>query len=816
MDRYICIHCHFYQPPRENPWLEAIELQDSAYPFHDWNERITAECYAPNSASRILDPANRILQIVNNYRHISFNFGPTLLSWMEHNAPDVYEKVLEADHESRAQFSGHGSALAQPYNHMILPLATRRDKQTQVLWGIRDFQQRFGREPEGMWLPETAVDLETLEVLAELGIKYTVLAPHQARQVRKLRRTSVWRNVEGANIDPTQAYVCRLPSGRAISLFFYDGPISRAVAFEGLLSSGESFARRLLGGFNDSRKWPQLMHIATDGETYGHHHRHGDMALAYALHYIESNHLARITNYGEYLAKHPPKVEAEIIDNTSWSCAHGVERWRSSCGCNSGGRAGWTQLWRAPLRQALDWLRDDLTPRFEQKARELLKDPWAARDAYIRVVLDRSRESLWRFFEVHALRPLSDAETMTALKLLEMQRHLMLMYTSCGWFFDELSGIETVQVIFYAGRALQLAEMLFGDHTERSFLDRLALAQSNLPEHGDGESIYVRWIKPAIVNLLDVGAHYAISSMFHDYAPQDSIYCYDVERDDYHVDESGRARIATGRARIRSQITRDAAEISFGALHLGDHNLNAGVRYFQGEQPYREMRYAVAEPFSRADLPSTLRAIDRHFPQGGFSIKSLFRDEQRRVLDRIMATVVSDAEASYRGMYEAHAPLLRFLNEVNMPLPRVLRMTAEFVLTSSLRRELAAEDFDLGRVQALLDSARRERVALDSEGLSYALRNRLGAMMEQLAGDPHSPEKLETMERTISLVRSLPFEVDLWKVQNIYYDLLQRVYPEVSAAADEPSLAWTARFAALGELLGISVQPATVQVPVAA
>src|ERR1035437_9537602 len=300
MERYICIHSHFYQPPRENPWLEAIEQQDSAYPFHDWNERITSECYAPNSVARILGPNARIHGIYSNYAHISFNFGPTLFSWMEEKTPGVYQRILDADKQSAERFSGHGNAIAQAYNHMILPLANRRDKQTQVIWGIRDFENRFGRNTEGMWLPEAAADVESLEVLADQGIKFTVLAPHQARQVRKLGPGGRWKNLEGGQIDPTRGYLCRLPSGKQISLFFYDGPISRAVAFEGLLSNGETFAKRLLSGFSGNRNWPQLMHIATDGETYGHHHRHGEMALAYALHYIETNNLAVITNYGEY------------------------------------------------------------------------------------------------------------------------------------------------------------------------------------------------------------------------------------------------------------------------------------------------------------------------------------------------------------------------------------------------------------------------------------------------------------------------------------------------------------------------------------
>jgi alpha-amylase/alpha-mannosidase (GH57 family) len=336
MMRYLCVHGHFYQPPRENPSLEAVELQDSAYPYHDWNVKITSECYAPNATSRILDAEQRIIQLVNNYAQISFNFGPSLLSWMETKASKIYEALREADKTSQANRSGHGNAIAQAYNHMILPLANARDKVTQVRWGLRDFEYRFGRFPEGMWLPETAVDTETLEVLAANGIKFTILAPHQAKRIRR-RGVRTWRDVTSDRIDPSRAYLVQLPSKRSISVFFYDGPISHGVAFEGLLDDGRRFADRLLSGFSDARQWPQLVHIATDGESYGHHHRYGEMALSYALHYIEANKLAELTNYGQFLERHPPDHLAEIVDNSSWSCVHGVERWRGNCGCNSGG-----------------------------------------------------------------------------------------------------------------------------------------------------------------------------------------------------------------------------------------------------------------------------------------------------------------------------------------------------------------------------------------------------------------------------------------------------------------------------------------------
>lgn len=827
MERYLCIHGHFYQPPRENPWLEAVEVQDSAYPYHDWNRRITAECYAPNASARLLDGSNRITKIVNNYAHISFNFGPTLLSWMEGSAPATYQSILDADRESQQRCSGHGNALAQPHNHAILPLANRADKYTQVLWGIRDFEHRFHRHPEGMWLPETAVDTETLEILADLGIRFTLLAQRQARRVRRIGGRT-WKDVQGV-IDPSRAYRLRLHSRRTITLFFYDGPISQAVAFEGLLTNGEHFERRLLSGFSDARTWPQLMNIATDGETYGHHHKYGDMALAYGLDHIAAQNLAKITNYGEFLEQHPPTHEVEIVENSSWSCVHGIERWRADCACSTGGRPGWNQQWRAPLRQALDWLRDELTPRFEQKAATLLKDPWLARNDYVKVVLERTPENQERFFEKHAraastpgISPpgvqappgtISAEDKVTILKLMELQRHAMLMYTSCGWFFDELSGIETVQVIMYAARAVQLAQELFGDHIEEGFLERLAQARSNLPEHGTGADIYRKGVKPTAIDLLKVGAHYIISSLFDPYGQHSSVYCYTVDREDHRVFESGRARLAVGNGRVCSRVTQECAHLTFGALHLGDHNLNAGTRYFRGQQDYDWLVSEVSEAFLSGDVSTALRALDRQFVGVTYSLKSLFRDEQRRIVSTILDSTLAEAAGSFRQLYERHAPLMRFLGDLGTPLPPVLHLTAEFVLNGSLRRAFEEENLDLERIRSLLDAARRERVTLDGAGLSYALNPRIESVIEHLQAEPAELSRLERLEAVIDMARSLPFEVNLWKVQNRYYRMLQQVRPGFLARGDEQARAWLAHFDRLGEKLRICVPEPQVSIP---
>jgi len=606
--------------------------------------------------------------MVNNYAHISFNFGPTLLSWIEPNAPKTYQALLEADKSSQEKFSGHGSALAQAYNHMILPLANTRDKVTQVKWGIADFKHRFGRAPEGMWLPETAVNTETLETLASNGVKFTILAQRQAKRIRK-RGTRTWQDVSGERIDPSRAYLVNLPSRKTISVFFYDGHISQGVAFEGLLDNGQRFADRLMSGFSDTRDWPQLVSIATDGESYGHHHRFGEMALSYALHHIETNKLAELTNYAQFLERHPPDHFVEIVENSSWSCIHGIERWRTNCGCNSGGHAGWTQEWRETLRTALDWLRDQLIPLYEDKAAPLLKNPWSARDYYIRVILDRSPENAEKFFACQATHPLSPGEQVAALKLLEIQRHAMLMYTSCGWFFDELSGLETVQVIQYAGRAVRLAQDFLGNGLEAEFEERLAAAKSNLPEHSDGKQIYEKWVKPAFVSTAQVAGHYAISSLFESYGERTRIYCYDVSREDYSLEAEGKQRMAVGRARFGSTITQEAATLAFGVLHLGDHNISGGVSHFDAPETYEDLKKTLAETFSKADTPAMINAITQAFPESHFSLRTLFRDEQRKIVNNVLNESLASASAAYREIFENHAPLIHFLNNLGIPIP---------------------------------------------------------------------------------------------------------------------------------------------------
>ncbi|KHK00532.1 DUF3536 domain-containing protein [Desulfovibrio sp. TomC] len=795
MERYVCIHGHFYQPPRENPWLEAIEIQDSAYPFHDWNERIAVECYATNAQSRLLDTQGRIAQLVNNYANISFNFGPTVLLWMRQFAPETYRAIVEADRLSQEKFAGHGSALAQPYNHMILPLANRRDKRTQIVWGIRDFQYRFGRAPEGMWLPETAVDLETLDIMADAGITFTILAPRQASRVRPYA-SEEWMDVSDGRINPGLAYRITLPSGRFMNVFFYDGPISQAVAFEGLLNNGEDFAQRLLSGFPDDSAGPtgpHLVNIATDGESYGHHHRGGEMALTRAIEYLESNGLARLTNYGQYLEEHPPIHEVMIYENSSWSCIHGIERWQSDCGCNSGSHPHWNQAWRAPLREALDWLRDAINAVFEPTAVRYLSDPWEARNAYIDVVTERSPERLAEFLSHHSIRPLRHEEEIIVLSLMELQRHAMLMYTSCGWFFDELSGIETVQVIQYAGRVLQLADQLFIGCCESEFLERLGQAKSNIAEHQDGRVIFERFVRPAMLDLVHVGAHFAISSLFGEIAEHSQVYCYSVVTEDYRIFRAGNTKLVIGRLMVFSDITHMFSTFCFGVLHLGDHNITCGIGEYQGSKRYESLINDLSEAFSKADFPKTILVLGEHFLPSTYSLTSLFSDERRKVLNLIMTPTLAEAEAAFGMLYEHHAPLIRFLNGSGTPRPQALAIAAELSLNSKIRMAFENHVLEFQTVQPLLEEIRLAGAPLDVAGLGHLLQNNIKKMAEGLSEQPEDVSRIERLNKAMALVGKLPFEVNNWIAQNICFTILNAHWPSFKELADQgngPAQEW--------------------------
>jgi len=773
-----CIHGHFYQPAREHPWLEVVEVEDSAAPAHDWNARIAAECYAPNAAARILDAQGRIDHIINNYSTISFNIGPTLARWLDAHAPDVYGQILRADRESLAA-RGFGNAIAQPYNHVIMPLAGRQDKMTQVRWGIADFARRFGRPPEGMWLPETAVDRETLAVLAECGITFTILSPHQAARVRALP-SGEWVDVQAEVLDTTRAYLCRPAPGLQIALFFYERGVAREIAFGPLLQSGEDLADRLQS-VTANGEWAEgrLVHVATDGETYGHHHRFGEMALAYAIRVLEQRDGAEFTNYAAFLADFPPTHEVEVHDRTAWSCAHGIERWRSDCGCRT--RPDWHQRWRAPLREALDWLKREVDALFEDVGEQIFHDPWAARDAYIGVVLDRGdAATVQRFLAVQALRPGDPKDRLTALRLLEMQRHAMLMFTSDGWFFDEISRIETVQILRHAARVIQLAGR-FDRALESAFLEQLRPVESNLPEYPDGIAVYDRLVRPAIVDARRVAAHYAITSLFREYPDDATLHAYRVRRQVHRHLTRGSHVLLAGQVEVTATTTGEVDVLWYAVLHVGGTEVHCSVGTEWDDDTYAKATKALLGVFEGGRVTETIRKMDEVFGRTFYTLRDLFTDERRDVLARLSEETLQHLEASYRRLYSDSRGLMQAVRDAEVPVPREFVLAAEFILMTDLRRALASAGPLGSTAWDVVAEARAWGIALPVDTIESLVRARLERHLRDADG-LFVLENLAEALRALDFARDAGIRLNLWEAQNLFQ---VRLAPRLADAPDD-------------------------------
>ncbi len=703
---YIAIHGHFYQPPRENPYLNAIERQEGAAPFHDWNQRIHHECYRPNAFARVMTHDGKLLKIVNNFEYLSFNIGATLLSWMEQYDRTTYQRIIEADRRSCDRLNGHGNAIAQVYNHIILPLANHRDKLTQIRWGKADFKARFGRETEGMWLAETAVDYPTLETLVDEGIKFIVLAPSQAKRCREIVQIQdselPWVEVSGNQIDPTRPYRCYLSEDespvdrRYIDIFFYDGPISRDMGFGDLLSSSESFAARLGQAVRGDHRASQLISVATDGETFGHHKHFTEKALAYAF----TDEFPRrgwiVTNYAHYLSLHPPTWEVQLKSVTAWSCAHGVGRWESDCGC--GGEGGvWHQKWRAPLRDSLNWLRDRLTSIFAEVGLRYFPDPWAARDAYIHVLRDSLRhgtinnqEQLESFFQQYgrAVTHNNGVDRVDALRLLEMQRHALLMFTSCGWFFEEISRPEGVQILRYAGRAIELAADVTGVLLEAEFIHRLTLCPSNVPEFANGAEVYRQLVLTSRITLKQVAAHYAISSLFTTYLRSQQLYCYTIDQHDYQLQRMGSMALAIGQIRLSSGITQESVDLVFAVLHLGGYDFHCSIQQFSGRKAYEEIKANLFTALHQASAATVILGMAEAFDQDYFSLQHLFAEERHRILHLLARETLTRLDQLYAQVYRDNYGILASFRRDGLPVPPELQVAAEITLNQRLLSEL--------------------------------------------------------------------------------------------------------------------------------
>ena len=773
-DIYLTIHGHFYQPPRENPWLEAIELQDSALPFHDWNERINKECYNPNSVSKIVDSRNRILDVVNNYAHMSFNFGPTLLSWMEQFAPLTYERIIKADIESIAEHNGHGNAIAQVYNHIIMPLANENDKQTQVKWGIRDFEYRFGRKPEGMWLAETAVDDDTLRVLVENGIKFTILSPYQALRIKE-KGSKDWTDVSWGNIDPARAYRYYIKSapGKYIDLFFYDGAISKSVAFDELLKDGNRFIKRLKEGVSDCRNYPQLINIATDGESYGHHTKFGDMALAYVLQIRAKDEGFKITNYAEFLDMFGSDTEVDIKQASSWSCFHGVGRWKEDCGCSTGGHPGWNQKWRKPLRNALDYLRDELAGTFEEQGKKYFENPWDVRNNYIDAILDRSSMNVKKFQQDNFIPNLSDEDRVKAMELLEMQRQLLLMYTSCGWFFSEISGIETVQIMKYAARAMQIAARYTNKNLEENFLNILAEAKSNLPEYGNGKDIFERFVKPSVVTAKQIASLWAISSLYQDFEDEENVYCYTIRKHAYKKVQKGNSTFVIGHIEIQSRITMMKYNMMFALMQYAGGDFHCAIKEYSDDAEFNNIKVSLIKTFMMNPLTEIIRALDEVFGKEYFTLKDIFIEERRKILQVLLKGKLAKFAAIYQDMYDEGKGSIYHLQSLGLKIPEEFKIAAGYALSRKFNDIVMHSGgfLDEDSIQQAMDvnfEAKRMDINLDKTPSNKIYGKKLQQNITRLV---HSFEiqQADVILELFDHIEKLELQIDISETQNIFY-----------------------------------------------
>jgi hypothetical protein len=821
---YVVIHGHFYQPPRENPWIEQIEEEASARPYHDWNSRIAAECYTPNGCARVYANHHLILDIINNYEKLSFNYGPTLLTWLEVHAPLTYQRLLAADRLSLARL-GHGNAIAQAYNHVILPLATPRDRETEIIWGLMDFRHRFGREAEAMWLPETAVDYPTLAALADHGMKYVILSPYQARRVRPLER-GTWQTVEADTLDTTQAYRCYLPGAagavdarRYIDVFFYNGSVASDMSFGDLLGDSERLVARLEQGFRPDLPRPQLLNVATDGENYGHHHNFGELALAYALDKAVPRRGFTLTNYAAFLEAAPPRMRVELEmgskgEGSSWSCAHGVGRWKEDCGCSTGGAPTWNQRWRTPLKKAFDFLNGRLDKIFEEEGAAFFKDPWAARNDYLEIILDRREETVARFLSRHGVGELAPGDWFHPLRLLEMQRHTLLMYTSCGWFFADISGLETIQVMKYAARAMQLGQRLTREPLEEPFLKILEQAKSNIAEEGNGRDIFLRRVKPAMGDFPKAVNQWAISWLKNrERECPHRIYHFRVRPLDHEIRIQGTLELAAGRLQITSGVTWREETFSFFTVHLGSYLYRTQIFPNSSPEDYQALKAELFQVL--AQTPEDLMPfLATRLGERYYTVHDIYQEEKEQIFVDLLEENREEALGTLAHHFGDAKPVLRAMAAEHLMIPRLYQALGEITLNrrlvSILRRlepepELLPTSEDLLH---LLEEAKLFGFKLESGEGAQILQRILHHHLAGLAAG-FQLKDVQSLLNFLNVQKRIPITVDVTEAQNFFFGLLKEHFPALAARSarhpEDRDLAAT--LADLAEALNFDPEP---------
>ena len=774
----LIVHGHFYQPPRENPWTHSIERQPGARPFDNWNERIHAECYRPNAFARVVDAYGRVERIVNNYARISFNFGPTLFTWLEHQYPATYARIIEADRTSALERGGHGNAIAQAYHHAILPLCRERDRLTEIRWGVADFRQRFKREPESIWLPETACDDATLGALIDEGLAYVILSPFQGERVRGVGAED-WQPVINGQIDTSipYRYLHRDNSGRSIAIFFYDGQLAKSVAFDGVLASSQLLVER----FERAAMRGGLVNVATDGETYGHHFKFGDRCLAYALEVEAPARGLRVTNYGEYLAENPPAWEVELKhdaagEGTAWSCAHGLGRWTRDCSCHAGAPEGWHQRWREPLRRALNFLRDEAATIFEREGGDLFGEPWGARDGYIQLLTGAQDRA--GFFRAHATRGLNEAEQSRALTLLEMQRGSLKMFTSCGWFFNDVSGIETVQVLRYAARVLDFLDEFNAPSPRAPFLELLAEAESNERAHGNGADIFRTQVETSRITPQRVAASLGISGLVAAPDEQGELAGYDFARTDFERRQHGRLSLSTERLSLKSRATGRRFDFATASMHFGDVDFYCALREYGTEAELVASAHQLREEFRVSSLPRMLRLVREMFGPEEFGLEHLLAEGRQGIYEIVFGQMIARFTELYEFLYEENRRNIEMLHEAGFELPTELRAAAQFTLGRRLETELQklermASDATLRAAVAVADEVARLGYRVDRARTRRQVELLISREVAAAVESP-VPENLEAAFELIRIAHALGLDADVDRAQEIAYEAVRR------------------------------------------
>ncbi|MGC9209796.1 MAG: DUF3536 domain-containing protein [Acidilobus sp.] len=765
--KYFAVFGHFYQPPRFNPWTEEVDLDPTTKPYHDWNDLVAHESYIPNAKAKVEDEEGFVDDIVNNYLNLSFSFGPLLLQYIGKRYPWLLEAIVAADKESVVKRSGHGNAIAQPYAHIIMPLSKPEYRRISIWWGIRFFERTFEREPEGFWLPEAAVDNETLQILKEFGIKFVILSPHQIKNF--VTKDGTRLPVSEQSLDTRVPYRALLPNGEEIDVVVYNRWLSGLVAFGDLLKSGELLVRRVMEAY-DNRSTPQLVSIAVDGETFGHHKKRGEVELAKAFRLAETYGL-KITNLAEFdLTISPPSTLVEIRENTSWSCQHGVERWRSNCGCGSEIRPGWTQAWRTPLRNAVDRLAEASLKQFYEVGKSLFTDPLKAILDYGDVVFSRSPDVTSDYLQKHLTSPTEENKN-KALRALELVRHALLAQSSDAWFFEDIARPEPIQSLKHMRRAVELLRSIGGPDIEGELLDILSKAASNVPQEGTGRDLYLKYAVTSSVGPEKLAATIAMRLLFESLPQEMDFYSYRVIIERILPLRLGRFRAVTGLATMISRITWSHYRVMFAGVYYGWYNVYGGAGLASSTKDYEDLEGTVSSMFSSGMIPDLVDYLSKRFSQNLIDLRGTLKDEQKTLMWHIAEGAVADLTKQFDALYESYAPLMYYIKGLGLNYPGAFGHLLEYHIEKSLINALATSPLNSALVAELAKWALTAGVRLSPEVSEYFIKVIIG-LIKELRDRPTDARVLKDLE---VIIRSyydlgLPFEL-LGEVQDAFISL---------------------------------------------